>query len=107
MSEISINAVDIIDEVEQKSLLITCTAKLHRYYGVTLNFLDFHQKNFPNIPPLPLSLTPLLLSSPEYVLSNITQFIKTFQIDTLQAFKNTYNTTRIQSDTIIIFSATS
>ena len=58
MSEISINTVENIDEVEQKSLLITCTAKSHRCNGVTLHFLDFHQKDFPKIPP-PLPLLPL------------------------------------------------
>ena len=65
MSEISINTVENIDEVEQIILLTTCTTKLHRYYRVTLHFLDFHQKNFPDI-PTPLITTPLLLPSQEY-----------------------------------------
>ena len=60
MSEIFINTVENIDEVEQIILLTTCTTKLHRYYRVTLHFLDFHQKNFPEIPP------PLLLPLREY-----------------------------------------
>ena len=51
MSEIAINIVENIDEVEQIVFLTTCTTKLHRYYRVTLHFLDFHQKNFPEIPP--------------------------------------------------------
>ena len=44
MSEISINTVENITEVEQIILLTTCTTKVHRYYRVTLQFLDFHQK---------------------------------------------------------------
>ena len=59
--EISVNTEENIAEVEQKSLLTNCTTKLLRYYGVTLHFLDFHQKNVPKIPPLPVLLTPLLL----------------------------------------------
>ena len=35
MSEISINTVERVDEVEQKCLLITCTTKLHRYHFIT------------------------------------------------------------------------
>ena len=42
MSEISVNTVENIDEVEQKSFLNTCTTKLHRYYRVTLHLLYFH-----------------------------------------------------------------
>ena len=53
MSEISINTVENIDEIDQIILLTTCATKLHRYYRVTLHFLDFHQKNFPEIPPPP------------------------------------------------------
>ena len=53
MSEISMNTVKNIDEVEQINLLTTSTTKLHRYYRVTLHFLDFHQKNFPEIPTPP------------------------------------------------------
>ena len=52
--EISVNTEENIAEVEQKSLLTNCTTKLLRYYGVTLQILDFHQKNFPDIPPTPL-----------------------------------------------------
>ena len=40
MSEISINAVENIDEIEQIFLLITCTTKLDRYYRVTLHFFN-------------------------------------------------------------------
>ena len=65
MSEISINTVENIDEIEQIFLLITCTTKLHRYYRVTLHFLDFHQKKFPEIPP-PLLLPPPLFPLREY-----------------------------------------
>ena len=53
MSEISINTVENIDEIDQIILLTTCTTKLHRYYRVTLHFLDFQQKNSPEIPPPP------------------------------------------------------
>ena len=41
MSEISINTVKNIDEIDQIILLTTCTTKLHRYYRITLHFLDF------------------------------------------------------------------
>ena len=34
MSETTINTVENIDEVGQRSLLTTCTTKLHRYYRV-------------------------------------------------------------------------
>ena len=51
LSEISINKVENIDEVEQKSLLTTCTTKLHRYYKVTLYILDFHRNFLSKIPP--------------------------------------------------------
>ena len=44
--QISINTVENIDEVDQIIFLTTCTTKLHRYYRVTLHFLDFQQKNF-------------------------------------------------------------
>ena len=44
MSEMSINTVKNIDEVEQICLLTSFTTKLHRYYRVTLHFLDFHKK---------------------------------------------------------------
>ena len=63
MSEISMNAEENIDEVEQKSLLTTFTTKLHRYYRDTIHFLDFHQKKFLETPPphpLPF-ITPVLL----------------------------------------------
>ena len=43
MSEISMNTVENIDEVEQISLLTTCTTRLHRSYRVTLHFLEIHQ----------------------------------------------------------------
>ena len=61
MNEISLTTVKNIDEVEQKSLLITCTKKLQRYYRVTLHFLDFRKFHH----PLLLTL-PLLLASREY-----------------------------------------
>ena len=53
MSEISINTVENNDEIDQIILLTTCTTQLHRYYRVTLLFLDFHQnkkksENFPS-----------------------------------------------------------
>ena len=51
MSEISINTVENMDEVDQIILLTTFTTKLDRYYRVTLHFLDFHQQVFPQIPP--------------------------------------------------------
>ena len=57
MSELSINTVENTDEIDQIILLTTCATKLHRYYRVTLHFLDFHQKIFPEI-PLPLLLPP-------------------------------------------------
>ena len=60
MSEISINTVENIDEIDQIILLTTCTTKLHRYYRVTLHFLDFHQKNFPEIPPPPFITPPFI-----------------------------------------------
>ena len=50
MSEISINTVENIDEIDQIIFLTTCTTKLHRYYRVTLHSLDFQQKKFPEIP---------------------------------------------------------
>ena len=68
MSKISINTEVNIDEVEQKTLLTICTTKLHRYYRVTLHFLDFHQKIFPKITP-PFIKHPLLLPSQEYRLN--------------------------------------
>ena len=46
MSEISINTVENIAEVEQIILLTTCTTKLHSYYRVTLHFFLCSQKNF-------------------------------------------------------------
>ena len=55
VNKISKNTEVNIDKVEQKTLLTIGTTKLHRYYRVTLHFLDFHQKKFPEIPP------PLLL----------------------------------------------
>ena len=60
MSEISINTVENIDKIDQIILLTTCTTKLQRYYRVTLHFLDFDQKKFPEIAP------PLLLPTREY-----------------------------------------
>ena len=53
MSEISINTVENIDEVDQIILLTICTTKLHRYDRVTLHVFDFHQKKLPEIPPPP------------------------------------------------------
>ena len=44
VNKISINTEVNIDEVEQKTLLTIGTTKLHRYFRVTLHFLDFHQK---------------------------------------------------------------
>ena len=49
MSEIPINTVENIAEVEQIMLLITCTTKSNRYYRITLHFLDFHQRMFHKI----------------------------------------------------------
>ena len=46
MSEISINTVENINEIDQTILLTTCTKKLHRYYRVALHSLDFHRKFF-------------------------------------------------------------
>ena len=42
MSEISINTVENIDEIDQIILLTTCTTKLHSYYRVTLHFFYVH-----------------------------------------------------------------
>ena len=42
MSEISVNTVENIDEVEQIIFLTTCTTKLLRCYRVTLHSLDVH-----------------------------------------------------------------
>ena len=53
------NTVENIDEVEQISLLTTCTTRLHRSYRVTLHFLEIHQ----NISEIS---TPLLLDPPLY-----------------------------------------
>ena len=50
MSEISINTVKYIDEVEQKNFLTTCTTKLCRFYRVSLHCFDFRQK-IPRMPP--------------------------------------------------------
>ena len=61
MSEISLNTVENIDEVEQIILLTTCTTKLHRYYMVTLHLLDFHKHFFPKFQP-----PPFLLPSQDY-----------------------------------------
>ena len=58
MSEISINTVENIAEVEQIILLTTCTTKLHSYYRVTLHFFYFHQKIFPEIPTPPFYYHP-------------------------------------------------
>ena len=60
MSEISINTVKNIDELEQICLLTTCTTKLHVCYRVTLHF-GFS-------PKIPLLLNPLILPSREYAL---------------------------------------
>ena len=60
MSEISRDTSETINEVEQIILLTTCTTKSHRYYRVTLHFLDFQQKKFS------LLTTPLLLPLREY-----------------------------------------
>ena len=66
--EISVNTEENIAEVEQKSLLTNCTTKLLRYYGVTLHFLDFHQKKILKIPP-PLLLNP----SPFYTFARVSK----------------------------------
>ena len=47
------NTVENIDEVEQIILLTTCTTQLHRYHRLPYFFLDFHQKDFTEIPPPP------------------------------------------------------
>ena len=61
VNKISINTEVNIDEVEQKTLLTIGTTKLHRYFRVTLHFLDFHQKNFGKFHLLLLPLPPLLV----------------------------------------------
>ena len=61
MGEISIKTVKNIDEIDHIILPTTYTTKLQRYSRLTLHILDFHQKNFPGIPP-----PPLLLPSREY-----------------------------------------
>ena len=53
------NTLENIDEVDQMILLTTCTTKLHRYYRVTLQFLDFHKKIFCKISP-PFANRPIL-----------------------------------------------
>ena len=52
MSKKPINTVKNIDEVEQISLFTTgdYSTKSHRFYRVTLHFLDFHQNIFSKIP---------------------------------------------------------
>ena len=64
MSEISMNTVENIDEVDQISLLTTCNTKLHRSYRVTLHFLQFHQNITKNS-------TPLLLTPPFITLARV------------------------------------
>ena len=46
VNKISINTEVNTNEVEQKTLLTICTTKLHRYYRVTIHFLDFQPKIF-------------------------------------------------------------
>ena len=58
ISEISINAVANINEVEQISLLFTCITKLHRYCRVTLHFFGFSPKNFLKILPSSTFINP-------------------------------------------------
>ena len=57
------NTVENIDEVEQIILLTTCTTKLHRYYRVTLHFLNFYQNFF-----LKIQLSPSINPQPFYYL---------------------------------------
>ena len=66
MSEISINTVENIDEIDQIILLTTYTTKLHIYYRVTLHFFDFHQKKFPEIPPL-FYYPPSFITPPPFI----------------------------------------
>ena len=77
MSEISINKVENIDEIDQIILLTTCTTKLHRYYRVTLHFLDFHQKYFPEIPHPSFYYPPLLLPLREYPVRSAASVVRT------------------------------
>ena len=56
MSERSINAVENIAEVQKIGLLTTYAKKLHRYYRVTLQFLNFHRQNFSEKNPVKLPL---------------------------------------------------
>ena len=60
MSEKSMNTVEHTDEVEQISLLSSCTTKLHRYNRVTL--LIFIKKNFLKIQPTPPFYYPPLIT---------------------------------------------
>ena len=86
MNEISINTVENIDEVDQIIFLTTCTTKLHRYYRVTLQFLDFHQKNFPEIP----LLLPFLILTPRLLLLFIisTEILSLFFLGDLKKVKS-------------------
>ena len=60
MSEKSMNTVEHTDEVEQISLLSSCTTKLHRYNRVTL-LIFIKKKLSENSTHTPLLLPPLLL----------------------------------------------
>ena len=53
MSEISINTEENINEVEQKSLLTTCTTTLLRYDKGYPTFFGFSPKRFSEISTLP------------------------------------------------------
>ena len=66
MSEISLNIVENIDEDTQKSLLITCTTKLHNIIWSTYIFSIFTKKISWNSTPPPFGnppfINPLLLT---------------------------------------------
>ena len=56
MSEKSIKTTENVDEVEQISLLMTCTTKLHRYHRLAQYTFAFQQFQFLRIPPHPYYL---------------------------------------------------
>ena len=56
MSDKSINRAKNIDELEQISLIITFTTKLHIYHRVTQHIFTFQQSWFSRIPPHPYYL---------------------------------------------------
>ena len=56
MRDKSINRAKNIDELEQISLIITCTTKLHIYHRVTQHIFTFQQSLFSRITPHPYYL---------------------------------------------------